>query len=215
MPALYTVATVLRPRTLLRRLAVLAAVGAAACAPRGGAPDDPRDPPELLLEVLPRSAEIALDGRPLGRGGRAIPAPAPGEHVLRVAADGYEPLERALPPEGLAGARVAAALRPAGFGSTRILDYDEAEGLALAAAFLARAGPPEDAVAYADRALALDRSVALAHRALGDARAALGDERRAAPSWAEYLRLSPDAPDAAAVERRLEAVRGDVTLPER
>lgn len=204
-----------RPRSIRWRLAVLTvATAAAACA----GPRDRRDalgPPELLVEVLPRAAEVALDGQPLGRGGVAIPAPAPGAHVLRVSADGYEPLERPLPDGGLAGLRVAAALRPAGFGSARILDYDEPEGLALAAAFLARSGRPDDAIAYAERAIVVDGSVALAHRALGDARAALGEGRRAVPSWAEYLRLAPEAPDAAAVARRIEAVRGDVTLPAR
>jgi tetratricopeptide (TPR) repeat protein len=212
MRALYRVPTVPRPRSLHWRLAVLAA--AAACAgPRERS--DALGPPELLVEVLPRSAEVAIDGQPLGRGGRAVPAPSTGAHVLRVSADGYEPLERPLPDGGLAGLRVAAALRPAGFGSARMLDYDEPEGLALAAAFLARSGRPEDAIAYADRAVAIDGKVALAHRALGDARAALGDGRRAVPSWAEYLRLAPDAPDAAAVAGRIEAVRGDITLPER
>lgn len=205
-----------RPRSPLRRLPVLAAAALAALAACAGLRErrDALGPPEVLVEVLPRSAEVALDGRPLGAGGRAVAAPAEGEHVVAFAAPGFEPEARAL-PERSAGTRVAAALRPEGFGSARVLDYDEPEGLGLAAAFLARAGRPADAAAYAERALELEPGLAVAHRALGDARAALGDARRAVPAWAEYLRLAPDAPDAAAVARRIEAARGDVPLPAR
>ena len=103
-----------------------------------------------------------------------------------------------------------------GLGSARVLDYDDAIGLAQAAAHLARTGErPHDAIAYAERAIAIEPGTALAHRALGDARAALGDRRHAVPEWAEYLRLAPDAPDAAAVAQRIEGARGDVTLPAR
>lgn len=200
----------LRPRSTLRLLAAIGCIAAACVAGRRVADDDVR-PRELLVEVLPPGAQVAIDGVPLGPGSRALPAPEPGEHVLRVEADGYEPGERLLPEGSLAGARVAEALRPAGLGSARILDYDEPQGLAEAASHLARGGRPAEAIAYAERALALDPGIALAHRALGDARAALGDRRRAVPSWAEYLRLAPEAPDAAAVARRVEAERVDVT----
>lgn len=169
-------------------------------------------PPELLVEVLPRGARVSLDGRPIGEGSRPLPAPPAGEHVLAVEAEGYEPGDRALPEGELAGVRVAVALRPSGFGSARSLDYDEPEGLALAAAFLLRAGAARDAADYAERALALDPGRALPHRVKGDALAAKGDPRRAVAEWAEYLRLSPEAPDAAAVARRIEEARGDVTV---
>jgi hypothetical protein len=214
MRPLYRVPTVPRPRPTLRLLWVIAAL-AGACGGRR-VPDEEVRPRELLVEVLPPGARVSLDGRPLGAGSRAVPAPEPGPHVLRVEAEGYEPGQRPLPEGDLAGARVAEALRPAGLASARVLDYDEAEGLALAAAHLAARGArPADAVAYAGRALALEPGLALAHRALGDARAALGDGRRAVASWIEYLRLAPDAPDAEAVARRVEEARSDVTLPAR
>jgi hypothetical protein len=217
MGALYRVATVDRPRPLTRLLAVLVALGALGACVGGRRPAAGEiAPPELLVEVLPPGARVALDGRPLGAGSRAVPAPGRGPHVLRVEADGYEPVERQLPEEDLAGARVGEALRPVGFRSERLLELDEPVGLAQAAAHLARSGErPHDAVAYAERALALDPGTPLAHRALGDAHAALGDRRRAAASWAEYLRLAPEAPDAAAVAARIEEARGDVALPAR
>lgn len=166
----------------------------------------------MLIEVLPRAADVELDGRAVGRGSRAVPAPPAGEHVLRVRAGGFEPLERTLPPQSLAGARLGAALRPLGFGSARPVDLDEPEGLALAGAHLTRAGDARDAVDYAERALALDPTLALPWRVLGDARAALGDPRRAGEAWARYLFLAPDAPDAARVTRAIEGVRGGTTI---
>ena len=216
------------PRSILRLLSLLLAVAAAAChgpsasssGAHGGRVGGPRPanvrPPEVLVEVLPPGAQVSLDGRPLGLGGRAIAAPPAGAHVLRVEADGYEPSEQALPEGSLAGARVGAALRPAGFEGLRTLDLDDPDGLAQAAAHLARrGGRPQDAVAYADRAITLEPRTALAHRALGDARAALGEISRALSSWAEYLKLAPGAPDAAAVARRIEAARADVAVQAR
>ncbi|WP_242340373.1 MULTISPECIES: hypothetical protein [unclassified Anaeromyxobacter] len=171
-------------------------------------------PPEVLVEVLPRSARVELDGRPLGPGGGAVvPDAAPEPHVLRIEADGYEPEERVLAADSLEGARIAAALRPRGFGAVRALDYDDAPALAAAAAWLAEEGDPRDAAEYAERAISVDPGVAVAHRALGDARARAGDAAAAVAAWAEYLRRAPDAPDGPAVERRMEAARADVRVP--
>jgi tetratricopeptide (TPR) repeat protein len=198
-----------RPRLLLRLVAVLGALGALGACGGGRRPAVEAAPRELLVEVLPPDARVSLDGRPLGAGGAAVPAPAPGAHVLRVEAEGYEAVERPLPEGDLAGVRVGEALRPRDLEAAGPLDYDVAGGLAQAAAHLARSGGrPRDAIAYAERALAIDRNAALAHRALGDAREALGDLRRAAASWTEYLRLAPGAPDARAVAARIEAAGG-------
>jgi hypothetical protein len=209
---LYRVAAVLEPRTRTRLGGALALALAAACGPaRRAAPGDGR-PAEVLLEVLPRAARVTLDGVALGSGSRSVPAPPPGEHVLAVSAEGYEPSERSLPERDLAGVRVAAALRPVGFEAAGALDYDEAEGLALAAAWLAERGGPRDAADYAERAIAIEPGLAFAHRARGDALARLGDTARAADAWAEYLRLAPHAPDARAVAQRLEGAREDQRL---
>lgn len=169
-------------------------------------------PPELLVEVLPRAARVSLDGRPVGPVSGPIPAPAAGGHVLAVEAAGYEPSERALPDGELAGVRVAVALRPSGFLPARALDYDDAEGLAGAAAFLARSGRDRDAADYAARAAALEARLALPRRVLGDALFRLGERERAIAAWSEYLRLSPGAPDAAEVAARIDEARQDVTV---
>jgi tetratricopeptide (TPR) repeat protein len=189
----------------------LALALAAGCAGtrRQAAHDRPR---ELLVEVLPRGARVSLDGRPVGDGSRAIPAPPAGDHVLAVEAEGYEAAGQPLPEGELAGLRVAVALRPSGFASARALDYDEAEGLATAAAFLERAGAARDAADYAERAVAIDPGLADAQRVLGDALFRLGDRTRAAGAWSLYLRLAPDAPDAAEVSDRIDEARSDVTV---
>lgn len=173
--------------------------------------DDGRS--EVLLEVLPRAAEVTIDGLPLGRGSHAVAAPpGSGAHEVRVVAAGFAPLEFTLPPQPLADGRVAAALRPDGFGTERPLDYDEPEGLALAAAHLLGAGDPRDAADYAERARSLDPSLPLPWRVLGDARATLGDADRAADAWSRYLLLAPDAPDAARVGRLLDRARAGRTI---
>lgn len=200
-----------RPRTT-RLGGALALALAAAC---GGAHRElapARAPPELLVEVLPRGASVSLDGAPIGRGSRTIAAPPAGEHVLSAQADGYEPGEQPLPEGDLAGIRVAVALRPLGFGLARALDYDDAEGLVAAAAFLEREGVDRDAADYAARAAALDRGLAAAQRVLGDALFRLGDRAHAVAAWSLYLRLAPDAPDAADVSERIEEARADVTV---
>ncbi|HEY6002439.1 MAG TPA: hypothetical protein VIV57_06155, partial [Anaeromyxobacter sp.] len=104
------------------------------------------------------------------------------------------------------------ALRPSGLATARALDYDDAEGLAGAAAFLARAGAHRDAADYAGRAAALDPGLALAQRILGDALYRLGDRDHAVAAWSQYVRLSPDAPDAADVSDRIDEARSDVTV---
>lgn len=187
---------------------------AAACA---GERPSLRDvaPPELYLEVLPRHARLQLDGVDLGTGSRAVPAPPAGEHLLAAGADGFEPLERPLPPGSLDGVRFGVALRPEGFGASRRLELDEPAGLAAAAAALGRSGRHRDALDYAARAAALDGRNALAQRALGDALAALGRRDEARAAWGRYLLLAPDAADAAEVEARMGAGRATFDVPGR
>lgn len=197
----------LEPRTRTRLGGALALALAAGCGGARRAAHADERPTEVLVEVLPRTARVSLDGVPLGAGSRAVPAPPEGEHVLSVAAEGYAPSERPLQERDLAGVRVAAALWPVGLDAAGALDYDDAGGLALVAAWLAERGDPHDAADYAERAAALEPGLALAHRARGDALARLGDVGRAAEAWTEYLRLAPRAPDARAVAQRLEAAR--------
>lgn len=169
--------------------------------------------PELFLEVLPRGALLELDGVAVGRGSRAIPAPPPGDHLLVVSADGFEPAERRLPREALDQARVGVALRPEGFGASRALDLDEPTGLAAAAGLLGRAGRHRDALDYAWRASELDGRLPAAQRALGDALAALGRKDEARAAWGRYLLLAPEAADAREVERRMGEGRATFEMP--
>lgn len=204
------------PRTTAAlALALLAlALGLLACAAEKQ-PFRSVAPPELLVEVLPRQALLELDGVGVGRGSRAVEAPAPGEHLLVASAEGFEPQERRLPAGSLDGVRVGLALAPDGYGAGRALDLDEPTGLAQAAVALSRAGRHADALDYAGRAAALDPRLPLAQRALGDALAGLGRRGEARGAWARYLLLAPDAPDAAAVERRLDEGRTTYDVPAR
>ncbi|BDG01841.1 hypothetical protein AMOR_08370 [Anaeromyxobacter oryzae] len=182
------------------------AIAAAACA--SGSRFERTRPREVLVEVLPRSAEVLLDGKPVGRGPGTFPAASRdlGGHTVAFRAPGFVPEELVLPAGDVAGARLGAALRPEGFPGPP-LDLEDAPGLAAAAEFLGDQGDAADARDYAERAAMVDPRLAEAHRALGDARARLGDGAGAAESWGEYLRLAPAAEDAAAVEARIEQAR--------
>jgi predicted Zn-dependent protease len=196
----------------LRSLAPLAAV-ALACS--GARPRlDQVSPPECLVEVLPRSAELSVDGVAVGPGARTLPIRDPARVLrLRATAAGFEPAELEVTGEKVAGARVGLALKPDGFGAWRTLDLDEPAGLASAGALLLRGGRADEAIQYASRAAELDPGAPLPHRVLGDAWMRLGQHERAADSYAAYLaHARPDAPDRSEVERRLGALRGDLEL---
>jgi hypothetical protein len=219
---LYTVAATMdpvpaRPRDRRQHvaltLAVLTLAIAAGCTRAAQARFEGTRPPEVLVEVLPSAAEVALDGRPLGTGGRAVPVPPRDRdaHVVEARAAGFELEELSVEPGLLAGTRIGIALRPEGYAGP--LDFDDAAGLTGAAAFLLSASRPEEAREYARRAVALEPRFAASHRILGDAEALRGDARAAAASWAEYLRLAPEAPDAAAVAEAIDDAAGGAPPP--
>jgi tetratricopeptide (TPR) repeat protein len=198
-----------------RRALLLAAVAgaAAACAPQKQSWRETA-PPEVLVEVLPRSAQLSVDGRAAGPGSRAFQVPDPAHvYVFEVSAPGFVSAERSGEGTKLAGARLGIALRPEGFGSARRLEMDEAGGLAQAAAMLERRGEHRSAVEYAERAATLAPEQPMQRRVLASALLKLGDERRAIQEYSTYLQLAPDAPDRRQVERIVARLRGDVTIP--
>jgi len=201
------------------RRSVHAALAAAALAAGCGAPKQPWHeavPREVFVEVLPRSAALSVDGTPLGNGARAVPVPDPAHRYLfSASAQGFATAQRADDGARLAGARIGLVLRPAGFGEARRLELDEPAGLAAAAALLARGGHHQAALEYAERAVELAPDAPLGHRVAGDAALALGHRRRAVHEYSAYVQLAPDAADRDAVERRVEQLRGDLTIPGR
>jgi tetratricopeptide (TPR) repeat protein len=196
-------------------LAASAACAALACAGRPATSWAEAAPPEVYVEVLPRDAALSLDGAPLGRGSRTVRLPdAARRYTFRATAPGFAPAERSGEGAKLAGAQLGLVLRPDGFGEGRRLDLDDPQGLAAAAALLGKGGRHAAALAYAERAVELQPEAPLPHRVAGDAAWALGQRKRAVQAYSAYLAASPAAHDRAAVERRLEELRGDITLPE-
>lgn len=172
------------------------------------------DVPEVVVDVLPSDAELMVDGVSLGQGGRSIPVQEPTRaYLFRVKAAGFLDAERSVMGGRLVGARLGIALRPEGFGEARRLDFDDGPSLALASSLLVRGQRYRHAMEYASRAVQLSPDAVLAHRAIGDAAHALGDRQRAIQAYSTYLRLAPNAPDKAVVERRVEKLRGDMTIP--
>jgi len=160
------------------------------------------------VEVLPRDAEVWVDGGPLGRGAHEVAVRDPGHvYVFRASAAGFADAERAVPGAEAAGARVGLALRPLGLGAGARLDLDEPGGLASAAAALLRDGRASDALDYAARAGELAPRAPAVHRLLGDAHRQLGHRQRAAREYEQYLQEAPDARDRDEVERAVEELR--------
>ncbi len=195
-------------------LAAAALIVACAAACAGPKETWPRAPAEVFVDVLPRGAELSVDGAPLGVGPHTVPVPEPAHvYVFHAAAPGFVPGERSGDGARLAGARIGLVLRPNGFGNARRLDLDDGAGLAAAAALMQRAGHPSTALEYGERAVEVSPEVPLGHRVVGEAAQALGQRKRAIQEYSAYLQLSPDAPDRAVVQRRVEELRGDLTIP--
>jgi hypothetical protein len=141
-----------RRATLCGLAALLTPVG---CAQAPTRPEPVKDPPQVLVELLPGRAELSVDGQLLGRGGRVVALPdLDRAYWFRASAAGFEPAERVDAGRQLAGARITLVLRPAGFGAGR-MDPEDAEGLALAAEQLAARRDTDAAREYARRAAAI------------------------------------------------------------
>jgi tetratricopeptide (TPR) repeat protein len=202
------------PCRTVPRLA-LAALSLAACAQRQRFED--ANAPEGLVEVLPRSAVVEVDGVVLGPGSRTLPVHDRGAtHRLSARAPGFEPIEVRVPASLLAGGRVGLVLRPAGFGVARPLELDEPSGLASAAALLLRHGRADEAAQYAARAAEVAPNAPAPRRILGDAWLAAGRRDLAVREYATWLTLAPaDDPARPEVERRVSELRGDIDVPAR
>jgi tetratricopeptide (TPR) repeat protein len=173
-----------------------------------------QDPPQVFVDVVPRAAQLSVDGRLVGTGAHTVPVPDPARvYAFRATAPGFAPRERAGEGARLAGARLDLVLRPEGFGEARRLDLDDGSSLAAAAALLQRTGQHHAALEYAERAVEVSPEVALGHRVLGEAAEALGQRKRAIQEYSTYLQLATDAKDRTAIERKVERLRGDLTIP--
>jgi hypothetical protein len=171
-------------------------------------------PPEVLVDVMPKSALLAVDGVSLGAGGRIIPVPnAAHVYVLTAIAQGFTPIERTGTGTALAGGQITLVLRPEGYGEARRLDLTDSAGLAAAAVLLERRAQHREAMEYAERSLEVGPEQPLAHRVIGDAAYALKQHKRAIDAYSAYLAASPGAPDRRVVEGRVEKLRGDITIP--
>jgi len=173
-----------------------------------------QSPPEVFVDVVPRAAQLSVDGALLGRGSHTVPVPDRAHvYVFHAAAPGFAPRQRKGEGAQLAGTRLDLVLRPDGFGEARRLDLDDGAGLAAAASLLERRGQHLTALEYAERAVEVGPEVPLGHRVLGEAAQALGQRKRAIQEYSTYLRLAPDASDRGAVEQKVEKLRGDLTIP--
>jgi predicted Zn-dependent protease len=196
-----------------RSLALAASLLAASCAPAKQAWSEAAPArPEVFLDVLPRNAEVRVDGAAAGQGPVTLTL-GDARARVEVSAAGFEPRELDLDPKALAGARIGVVLRPSGFGAGRQLEIDEVAGLAAAGAWLLRSGRPVEAAWYAARAVEVGPNAPEPRRVLGLALAKQGNRARAAQELSAYLQLAPSAPDRAEIEVMVTRLRGDIAIP--
>ncbi len=193
---------------LAAALALLAACAGGKQSWREAAP-----PPEVFLDVLPRTADVIVDGHRVGKGPQPL---ALGDRPMEVqfVAEGFEGLVVSVDAKA-AGSRVGVALRPSGWGTGRTLDIDEPIGLAAAASVLLRAGLALEASQYAERAAEVAPVAPQPHRVAGFAHLKLGRKGRAAQELSRYLELAPDAADREEIERLVGQLRGDFAISPR
>lgn len=165
---------------------------------------------EVFLDVLPRTADVLVDGQRIGRGPQPL-ALRDRSVEVRFLAEGFEDGAVSLDASA-AGSRIGVALRPVGWGTERPLDIDEPTGLTTAAAVLLRAGRALEASQYADRAAEVAPGNPQAHRVAGLAHLKLGRKGRAAQELSRYLELAPASPDREEIERLVGQLRGDFAV---
>ena len=183
-----------------------------ACSPKVPSWSDVR-PPEAYVEALPPGALLEVNGEEVGRTPLSFAIRDPSaSYRVRASAPGFVPMELEVPGAKLANGRMDLVLRPEGFGAQRRLEFGEAAGLAQAAALLVKARRPREALAYVEASLAAGETP-LAHRTAGEAYVQLGDRNKAVQEFSVYITMQPDAPDRAAIEKAIEAARGDITIP--
>lgn len=172
------------------------------------------DVPVVYVELFPRQASLAVDGRPLGVGPRTVEIrDRAKKYRFHAEAEGFAPVDVEGTGEELAGASIGIVLPPEGFGVQRKLDADDAKSLAMAANLLNRKKRFDDAAQYAQQAVSVRRDYPLAHRELGIALANLGKRKAAIEELNLYLAEAPDAPDAPKVRELVEKAHGDLTIP--
>jgi tetratricopeptide (TPR) repeat protein len=170
--------------------------------------------PEAKVEVMPRRAVVEVDGQARGQGFATLDVTDPKRKFrVRASAEGFEPAEVVVEGGSVADRSFFLALRPAGFGSTRKLDPNDAASMAQAAAALWRAGRVDDAAEYAEQSLR-GGDTALANRVLGDVWRRRGDRDRAVRHYASYLSLADNPPDAGEIKAWVSQGRQDITIPQ-
>ena len=191
---------------------LLLAVLATACASPPRATWSDVNPPEAYVETLPPGALVAVNGVEVGKGPVSVPVRDESRtYVLRLTAQGFEPLEASFAGAKLGGSRLELVLRPVGFGSQRLLAAGEPVGLVQASVALLRADRPADALAFAQASMAAGDSPQ-AHRAAGEAYRRLGDRNKAIQEFSIYVTMAPDAPDRKTVEQAIAAARKDIQM---
>ena len=171
-------------------------------------------PKSVSFEVMPRSAQVEVDGKAQQPGLITIDVTdLQRTFKVRVSAEGFESEEAVVVAGKVVSKQVIVALRPAGY--ERRVDAGDAASMALAAAALWRAKRVDDAAAYAEQSMQITNTD-LANRVLGDVWRHRGDRDKATRYYTMYLSLVENPRDGPEIRAYLMQDRpGDITIPAR
>jgi tetratricopeptide (TPR) repeat protein len=168
---------------------------------------------DLRVDSLPARAQVAVNGQWLGFTPATIHLDRGQTYQVAVSAPGFQ--MRAF------GGTADALLRVRSFEVVLVPDGltspapqgNDAAGLTAIAERLEALKDWNHAAEFWRRVVTLAPRGARGHRGLGSAYAKLGQDELAIREYAQYLFLAPNAPDAARVQRAIDAYRGGINVP--
>lgn len=167
--------------------------------------------PDLELKTLPSGAEVRRDGKLIGATPLHVKlAQSPVQVVLDVTHPGFIPAKVEFDQKAAflrGGGESWVALKPESLGTdTKDIDGNSPKDLARAATSLVKAKRCPEAMQFVERALAIDPLFGRPWRERARCLAREGQRRESVDAMQRYLLLDPDAADAPAIRKELEAL---------
>lgn len=167
------------------------------------------------LSSLPSGAQVIESGQPLGHTPLDLPLRAGQTYTLTLALPGFTSQLVSGDRAKLLGTnsgQLGLVLVPSGYKPPGRLSLDDPRGLTALAGEVERRKDWGHAAEIWARVLVLRPRSPRAHKGMGSALAKLGRDEEAIRQYEQYLFLEPDAPDAARVQRVIDAYRGGLDV---
>lgn len=168
---------------------------------------------DLRIESLPAGAHVTVGHQDIGPTPTTVHVQEGQTYELTVGAPGFQTQHFGGSGAGLLKNRsVELVLIPQGMSGPPPRG-DDGAGLTAIAETLERSKSWGLAAEFWHRVILLAPRGPRGHRGLGSALAKLGQDEAAVREYEQYIFLDPGAPDAARVQRAIDAYRGGIVLP--